>query len=976
RMGAGAAGGEGLGNGRPASPLPSPARSSLSGAAALSGKQQRPRSLSAKPLAAAAAASTAPPRHQQQQPPHPHPANRRGTGAAAAAGGKSSAAGRGPGGSRLPFPGSPVGSPSVDGATDLSTLVCELCSGGHREDQILLCDRCDRGFHLFCLTPPLSAVPEGEWVCPLCRRAREEAAARAEEGGELRFAEFERQAMQVRRQHLGKESKSRRFGWEEVEAEFWRIVEEGGEQVEVLTAGELDGRVYGSGFPRYDTRPGSASSYYAAHPGNLNNLPKLEGSLLGHLPFPLPGLTSPVLHVNMLFSATPWHLPDHMLLSASYLHMGEPRRCYGVPYSHLGAFEQLVMREASAVSASTGSETADAGAGAAAAPTLPDLLGSTFARQRQQQQHQAGSEGRAGLAAAAPAAAPVMLSPRALMRARVTVYGVTQGPGELVVSWPGACMAGFSAGLGVVEEVRFATPHWVGWATEAEARYRRALRQPLFSYHELVVRLMAAAKPTRELSLALGTHLLWLTAGTLETRLELWGQGVVRSRQVPASTRSMRPPTAQLPTANNPRNSSNPSSNDNNNTADNSTLIAAANGGGRAGLSTRRRRSPRPSTDSAVADLLALASSCASAAARRGAGGSRGTSSGAIAAAATRHSSLASLSPPNEEEDEEHHHDGGVAAAAAAADDDDDVVDHDDDDAVEDAAAAGGGGGGGPDEYDSCVTCRALLFLTAVECDCCPGRFACATHAAALCGCAPAARRMVYRTTVRDWEEMQDGLNAGALGAPRGAPRVDAVLMYGSDAVVPRRRTSDAGGEEEAPAAARGAAAAMEGEPPQQRSRAPHAANAVTAGAADSHADDGGSPGPAAQLPGAAAGDADAAATVAATMGAAGGTVLAPAAADMKPEAEAEAGGKQPEMDGAEVPGCNSGGGGGGVCELVSHAGPSASAGAGDGKEVAEAKGQQGASLGQVISLHAAACAAWVASARALLAGSGSSSSS
>lgn len=28
--------------------------------------------------------------------------------------------------------------------------------------------RCDKGFHLFCLSPPLDDVPTGDWVCPLC----------------------------------------------------------------------------------------------------------------------------------------------------------------------------------------------------------------------------------------------------------------------------------------------------------------------------------------------------------------------------------------------------------------------------------------------------------------------------------------------------------------------------------------------------------------------------------------------------------------------------------------------------------------------------------------------------------------------------------------------------------------------------------------------------------------------------------------
>lgn len=42
---------------------------------------------------------------------------------------------------------------------------CEVCDEG---GTVLCCDKCSRVFHLDCLTPPLEAVPVGEWRCPLC----------------------------------------------------------------------------------------------------------------------------------------------------------------------------------------------------------------------------------------------------------------------------------------------------------------------------------------------------------------------------------------------------------------------------------------------------------------------------------------------------------------------------------------------------------------------------------------------------------------------------------------------------------------------------------------------------------------------------------------------------------------------------------------------------------------------------------------
>jgi len=43
--------------------------------------------------------------------------------------------------------------------------VCYLCD---REDELLLCDTCDNGYHMDCLNPPLYGVPIGEWHCPRC----------------------------------------------------------------------------------------------------------------------------------------------------------------------------------------------------------------------------------------------------------------------------------------------------------------------------------------------------------------------------------------------------------------------------------------------------------------------------------------------------------------------------------------------------------------------------------------------------------------------------------------------------------------------------------------------------------------------------------------------------------------------------------------------------------------------------------------
>uniref|UniRef100_A0A8C3B2U0 PHD and RING finger domain-containing protein 1 n=1 Tax=Cyclopterus lumpus TaxID=8103 RepID=A0A8C3B2U0_CYCLU len=51
---------------------------------------------------------------------------------------------------------------------DLDQTSCEVCGGRDREDRLLLCDGCDSGYHMECLTPPLNSVPVEEWFCPEC----------------------------------------------------------------------------------------------------------------------------------------------------------------------------------------------------------------------------------------------------------------------------------------------------------------------------------------------------------------------------------------------------------------------------------------------------------------------------------------------------------------------------------------------------------------------------------------------------------------------------------------------------------------------------------------------------------------------------------------------------------------------------------------------------------------------------------------
>jgi hypothetical protein len=51
-------------------------------------------------------------------------------------------------------------------AEDDDDVVCQICKSGDNDDKLLLCDKCDNGFHTYCIN--LSTIPSGKWFCADC----------------------------------------------------------------------------------------------------------------------------------------------------------------------------------------------------------------------------------------------------------------------------------------------------------------------------------------------------------------------------------------------------------------------------------------------------------------------------------------------------------------------------------------------------------------------------------------------------------------------------------------------------------------------------------------------------------------------------------------------------------------------------------------------------------------------------------------
>ncbi|KAI3726036.1 hypothetical protein L1987_65833 [Smallanthus sonchifolius] len=54
----------------------------------------------------------------------------------------------------------------------LEAGICKVCGINEDDDKVLLCDTewCNAEYHTYCLNPPLSEIPQGNWYCPACKQ--------------------------------------------------------------------------------------------------------------------------------------------------------------------------------------------------------------------------------------------------------------------------------------------------------------------------------------------------------------------------------------------------------------------------------------------------------------------------------------------------------------------------------------------------------------------------------------------------------------------------------------------------------------------------------------------------------------------------------------------------------------------------------------------------------------------------------------
>ncbi|PIN05226.1 hypothetical protein CDL12_22235 [Handroanthus impetiginosus] len=361
--------------------------------------------------------------------------------------------------------------------------ICEQCKSGLHGEVMLLCDRCNKGWHIHCLSPPLKVIPPGNWYCLECLNSEKDSFGFVP-GKQFSLEAFRRVADRVKKKWFGSAATS----WVQLEKKFWEIVEGSVGEVEVMYGSDLDTSVYGSGFPcQIDQRPPSVEAdvwnEYCSSPWNLNNLPRLQGSMLRTVHQNIAGVMVPWLYVGMLFSSFCWHFEDHCFYSMNYLHWGEPKCWYSVPGSEAHAFEKVMQS------------------------SLPDLF-----------------EAQPDLLFQLV----TMLNPFVLQEKGVPVYSIIQEPGNFVITFPRSYHGGFNFGLNCAEAVNFAPADWLPHGGFGAELYRHYHKVPVLSHEELLC-VVAKSEFDSKASIYVKKELLRIYNNEKTWRERLWRNGIIRS---------------------------------------------------------------------------------------------------------------------------------------------------------------------------------------------------------------------------------------------------------------------------------------------------------------------------------------------------------------------------------------------------------------------------------------------------------------
>ncbi|XP_075489903.1 putative lysine-specific demethylase JMJ16 isoform X1 [Primulina tabacum] len=226
-----------------------------------------------------------------------------------------------------------------------------------------------------------------------------------------------------------------------LEGEYWRIIENPSEEIEVLYGTDMESRALGSGFPIKSCLENKVEhSEYAESAWNLHNVPKLSSSLLPFGCDSTSAILVPQLFVGMCFTSQCWRNEDHHLYSLCYLHLGDPKVWHSIPGRYCCKYVEVAKKLCPELSEH---------------PSIHELA--------------------------------YQLSPSMLKSEGIPVYRCVQNPREFILIFPGAYHTEFDCGFNCSESVCFAPFDWLPHGLNTVEQYNDFCRKSSISFDRLLI---------------------------------------------------------------------------------------------------------------------------------------------------------------------------------------------------------------------------------------------------------------------------------------------------------------------------------------------------------------------------------------------------------------------------------------------------------------------------------------------------------
>ncbi|EPY53821.1 Lid2 complex subunit [Schizosaccharomyces cryophilus OY26] len=288
---------------------------------------------------------------------------------------------------------------------------CEFCGLDTNPESILLCDGCERAYHISCLDPPLSSVPKDDWYCNTCKHGVQSYDPR--KGNHWTVASFRDHSNKHMETLLSKKSMTLDPSEDDLEKLYWSMIDDNSllsqiYQVERFTTSSF------SSLPSKELQPLNQCSFES---WNLRNIPRHKSCPFNFTISDMHSLATPQMSIGMIYSTYEWQQSPMATFQVYHNRFGSTITWYVLPPNETEKFEKFINSLDN---------------------TYEDDFFTTPSSQL-----------------------PFPVSPEVLLSNGIQVMAVDLRPNEFLIVSPKSYHFGFHLGFACLETVHFATIQWI-----------------------------------------------------------------------------------------------------------------------------------------------------------------------------------------------------------------------------------------------------------------------------------------------------------------------------------------------------------------------------------------------------------------------------------------------------------------------------------------------------------------------------------